>query len=61
MSQFAVINHNGQATIVSSTERGAKCYATLNGYGMVCKVSPYSMSCYDLKQKQGKKWVSIQN
>jgi hypothetical protein len=59
MSQFAVVNHNGQATIVSSTERGAKNYATRNDYKVVCKVSPYSMTCYNLQQKQGKNWVVI--
>ena len=61
MSQFAVVNHNGEATIVSSTERGAKSYATRNGYAIVCQVSPYSMSCYNLQQKQGKKWAPIQD
>jgi hypothetical protein len=57
MASFAVVDSTGNATIVSSSEHGAKVYATRNGYRIICEVSPYSMSCYDLKEKKGKKWV----
>jgi hypothetical protein len=60
MSQFAVVNSRGIASVVSNTELGAKQYATRNGYSTICQVSPYSMTCYNLKTKQGKKWVNIQ-
>jgi hypothetical protein len=61
MSQFAIVNSKGMATIVSNTERGVKCYATRNGYTIICEVSPHSMQCSNLQEKQGKKWVSIQD
>lgn len=60
MSQFAIVNSKGVAHVVSNTERGAKVYATRNGYSIICQVSPYSMSCYNLQERQGKKWVVIQ-
>ena len=60
-NQFAVVNSKGFAQVVSNTELGAKSYATRNGYSIICQVLPYSMTCYNLQQKQGKKWVSIQD
>ena len=57
MASYAVVNSLGVATIVSSSEHGAKVYATRRGYKIICRVSPYSMSCYDLKEKKGGKWV----
>jgi hypothetical protein len=53
---FCVIDHNGVATIVSNSERGAKNYATRHGFFRVGKVSKYSMTVYDIKIKQGKRW-----
>lgn len=59
MSQYAVVNSQGVATIVGRTMRGAKNYATRNNYKTVCQVSKYSMICYDFYEKRGKKWVEV--
>ena len=47
--------------IVSATLRGAKIYATRNGYSNVYYVSPYSMTCSLKAKKEGKKWVELAN
>ena len=60
MPQFAIVTSKGEAIVVSSTERGAKNYATRHGYKTICQVSPYSWTCYNLKTKQGKKWLDYQ-
>ena len=58
MSQYAVVNSQGVATVVSRTMRGAKNYATRNDYKTVCQVSDFSMSCYNFSEKRGKKWCN---
>lgn len=53
---WAVVSADGRATPVSGTERGAKNYATRHGYARICRVSPYSMSCYGSQVKTGGRW-----
>lgn len=55
---WAIVTSKGEAIPVSKTERGAKNYATRRGYSVICKISPYSMSCYALQEKKGGKWVA---
>lgn len=57
---WAVVDHKGKAVPVSNSEHGAKCYATRHGYKAVCRVSHYSMSCYNLLYKVGRKWFPQQ-
>jgi hypothetical protein len=57
---WAVVDHIGRAIPVSNSGHGAKCYATRKGYKVVCRVSPYSMGCYNLLEKKGKRWHPVQ-
>lgn len=62
MATFAVVNTTtGEAIPVSTTARGAKAYATRNGYRVVCRVSPHSMTCYDYHARVAGKWREVRN
>lgn len=54
---WAVINYKGEAVVVSLTERGAKRYASLNGYNRVGQISKYSLSVYNLSVKVKSRWI----
>lgn len=55
---FAVVTNSGMIIPVSNTERGAKCYATRNGFSLVCQVSKFSMTGYNFSRKVSNEWVA---
>ncbi len=60
MNLFAVVNHKGEAIVISRTMRGAKNYATRNKYTKVCEVSRFSWACFNVFEKVGKNWVMLE-
>lgn len=58
---FCVIDSDGKATPVSDTERGAKNYASRNGYTRIGQISKYSLSVYNCSRKIKGKWYYESN
>jgi len=57
MATWAIIS-NGQAIPVSSSERGAKRYATNRGYNRVCRISENAWIICNEQIKHAGKWIS---
>lgn len=55
---FGVIDSNGIHTDVSNTERGAKIYATKNGYNIVSVRYNCGYIVGIVAKKEGKKWIN---
>ena len=55
---YGVIS-NGSHVDVSNTERGAKCYATRNGFDTVTIRFKGGYIVQEIAKKQGKKWINI--
>lgn len=53
---WAIINYRGEAIPVSDSERGAKSYATRNGYKWIGYISPSSWVVVCISQRVGSKW-----
>lgn len=56
---FGVVNSEGIHTDVSNSERGAKRYATLNGYDKVSVRYNLGNVVEVVAEKVGKKWVDV--
>lgn len=56
---FGVVNSDGIHTDVSNSERGAKRYATLNGYDKVSVRYNCGYVVEVVAKKVGKKWVDV--
>ena len=53
---WAIVNSKGEAIPVSHTERGAKCYASRNGYRRVAYISHINNMVVRTMAKEGAKW-----
>lgn len=58
---FGVVNSDGIHTDVSKSERGAKRYATLNGYNKVSIRYNCGYVVEVVAEKINKKWVNVNN
>ena len=58
---FGVVNSEGIHTDVSRSERGAKRYATLNGYNKVSIRYNGGYVVEVVAEKINKKWVNVNN
>ena len=56
---FGVVNSDGVHTDVSNSERGAKRYATLNGYDKVSVRYNLGNVVEIVAEKINKKWVDV--
>lgn len=56
MATFGVIFNDGKCTPVANSERGAKNYATRNGFDKIGQISGYSMTVYGIQAKINGKW-----
>lgn len=56
---FGVVNSDGIHTDVSNSERGAKRYATLNGYNKVSVRYNGGYNVEVIAERIGKKWITI--
>lgn len=53
------VSVNGSYVDVSRTERGAKAYATRNGYDVVYKRPSSGCNVFPVAERVGNKWVNL--
>jgi hypothetical protein len=58
---YGVLNAQGIHTDVSKTERGAKQYATLNGYTQVSIRFNGGYNAVIIAEKKGNRWHNVKN
>jgi Holliday junction resolvase-like predicted endonuclease len=59
MNIYGVVNSKNIHTDVAKTERGAKCYATRNGYKIISIRYNSGYHVDIIAQKSGGKWIKV--